>query len=532
MDNFTREIRALARLDHPKLVAALDAGQDGNVYYLVTEYVPGMDLRKLVRERRAAGACPPRRRSSRRWPKGLEYAHAQGVVHRDVKPGNVLVSPDGQAKLSDLGLSGPLDGAAENDPRYGKIVGTADYLSPDQVRDPWTPTPAWDIYSLGCTLYYAVTGKVPFPGGTTADKARAHCELRPLDPRRLNPRLSAEFVEMMADMMAKEPAQRIAIGEGSSRLSRAPSLAGDNEQVRPSRASAAGHHAAAGRHVVAGDADSGPRNVENLVVFGDRHAVGRDHRRHAVGVALEELVAIMPHRIVRLSNLLRWLAVIAAAAMIVSLFVGFFDRFLIGSWHGEIGTDFFSVPRAWINLRHGVSIFNTIFCDYGPYASQYMHHPAVAIAVGSWTSLLSPTASYLSFVCVSIVLLWLGARLIARRVRGENAKALAFFAVFAAPPTYLLLWNAQMHVFTVSCRRMSLGGPCGRDFLGCRTIFARCGPCGRRIVDLVAYQAVVCDRFAAAFVVEGNPARDDCRLAALSRHFGGLPFHSVAEPAR
>ncbi len=135
--------------------------------------------------------------------------HAEGVVHRDVKPANVLVTPEGQAKLSDLGLAGPLSGAAENDPRYGKIVGTADYLSPDQVRDPWTPTPAWDIYSLGCTLYYAVTGKVPFPGGSTADKARAHCELRPMNPRHLNPRLSADFIDTMADMMAKEPAQRI-----------------------------------------------------------------------------------------------------------------------------------------------------------------------------------------------------------------------------------------------------------------------------------------------------------------------------------
>ncbi len=107
-------------------------------------------------------------------------------------------------------MAGSLDGSSESDPRRGKIVGTADFLSPDQIRDPRNPAPAWDIYSLGCTLYYAVTGKVPFPGGTTADKARAHCELRPLDPRRLNSRLSAEFVEVMADMMAKEPSQRIA----------------------------------------------------------------------------------------------------------------------------------------------------------------------------------------------------------------------------------------------------------------------------------------------------------------------------------
>jgi eukaryotic-like serine/threonine-protein kinase len=141
---------------------------------------------------------------------GLEYAHGQGIVHRDVKPGNVLVSPEGEAKLSDLGLAGPLAGESEADPRFGRVVGTADYLSPDQVLDPRHPAPAWDIYSLGCTLYYAVTGKVPFPGGTTVDKARAHCELRPLDPRRLNSRLTAEFVEVMADMMAKEPAERLA----------------------------------------------------------------------------------------------------------------------------------------------------------------------------------------------------------------------------------------------------------------------------------------------------------------------------------
>jgi eukaryotic-like serine/threonine-protein kinase len=206
--NFAREIRSLKSLDHPKLVSALDAGEDGNVHYLVTEYVPGMDLRKLVRQNGPLSAAAAASIISQ-VAEGLEYAHSQGIIHRDVTPGNVLVSPNGDAKLSDLGLAGPLDDPAESDSRRGKIVGTADYLSPDQIHDPWSPTPAWDIYSLGCTLYYAVTGKVPFPGGTTADKARAHCELRPLDPRRLNSRLSAEFVDVMADMMAKEPSQRI-----------------------------------------------------------------------------------------------------------------------------------------------------------------------------------------------------------------------------------------------------------------------------------------------------------------------------------
>jgi serine/threonine protein kinase len=167
--NFTREIRALFRLNHPRLVAALDAGQDGNVYYLVTEYVPGMDLRKLIRQQGPLDV-PTAASIISQVAEGLEYAHAQGIIHRDVKPGNVLVSPDGEAKLSDLGFASPLDSSLESDPRYGKIAGTADYLSPDQIRDPRRPAPAWDIYSLGCTLYYAVTGKVPFPGGTTADR--------------------------------------------------------------------------------------------------------------------------------------------------------------------------------------------------------------------------------------------------------------------------------------------------------------------------------------------------------------------------
>ena len=103
---FLREIEAIERLNHPKLVAALDAGVDGNVHYLVTEYVPGKDLRRLVREGGPLGMAEAASIISQ-VAEGLEYAHGQGFVHRDVKPGNVLVSPDGQAKLSDLGLAGP-----------------------------------------------------------------------------------------------------------------------------------------------------------------------------------------------------------------------------------------------------------------------------------------------------------------------------------------------------------------------------------------------------------------------------------------
>ena len=205
---FKREVEAQSRLDDPHLVRALDHGHDGNVHYLVTEFVPGSDLRKLVRRNGPLSEQAAARVISQ-VARGLEHAHQQGIVHRDVKPGNILVTPDGQAKLSDLGLAWPLEAKGEDDPRYGKIVGTADYLAPDHIKNPCDPQPAWDIYSLGCTLYYAVTGKVPFTGGSVSDKARAHCDLRPLDPRKHNAELSVEIVEVIADMMAKDPAQRI-----------------------------------------------------------------------------------------------------------------------------------------------------------------------------------------------------------------------------------------------------------------------------------------------------------------------------------
>ena len=157
--NFRREIRAQAKLDHPNLVRAYDAGEDGNVQYLVVEYVPGTDLRRLVR---SEGKLSVNRAANivRQAALGLKEAHRGGLIHRDIKPGNILVTPDGVVKLSDLGLAFCLDDP--NDPRVGKIVGTADYLSPEQIKNPQRITSTSDIYSLGCTLYYAVTGKVPF----------------------------------------------------------------------------------------------------------------------------------------------------------------------------------------------------------------------------------------------------------------------------------------------------------------------------------------------------------------------------------
>ena len=155
--NFQREIRLQAKLDHPNLVRAYDAGHDGNVYYLVVEYVPGTDLRRLVRTQ---GKLDMQQAATviMQAAQGLHHAHSQGLIHRDVKPGNLLVTPEGHTKVSDLGLAGFMD-EGQDDPRAGKIVGTADYISPEVFKTPDSVSLLSDIYSLGCTLYYAVTGK-------------------------------------------------------------------------------------------------------------------------------------------------------------------------------------------------------------------------------------------------------------------------------------------------------------------------------------------------------------------------------------
>ncbi len=204
--SFTREIRAQAQLDHENLVQALDAGHDGQVYFLVCEYIPGTDLRRYVRDRGPLGMAEAATIVSQA-AQGLQYAHEHGLIHRDVKPGNLLVTPRGHTKVSDLGLAWLDDG--EYDPRAAKVVGTADYLSPEQILSPSHLGPASDVYSLGCTLYYAVTGKVPFPGGSARDKVRRHCEDTPLHPRVLNPSLSQPFVDVIAAMMAKDPSARV-----------------------------------------------------------------------------------------------------------------------------------------------------------------------------------------------------------------------------------------------------------------------------------------------------------------------------------
>jgi serine/threonine protein kinase len=204
---FQREIRAQAQLDHPNLVRVTYADFEGDTYFFVTEFVPGTDLRKLVRRN---GPLPFSMAATiiAQAAEGLHYAHRRGLVHRDVKPGNLLVTPDGRTKITDLGLAWFLIDELDGGKPANKIVGTADYLAPETIRQPDKVLPVSDVYSLGCTLYYAVTGKVPFPGGSTADKIRRHLSEMPLNPLHFNPDLPTAFCDAVAAMMDKNPDTR------------------------------------------------------------------------------------------------------------------------------------------------------------------------------------------------------------------------------------------------------------------------------------------------------------------------------------
>lgn len=203
---FQREIRMLARFDHENIVRALDAGYDGNVHYLVTEYVSGADLRRHVARHgpldqwQAAAVITQAAR-------GLAYAHARGVIHRDVKPGNILVTRDGRAKVLDLGLAGSLF-----DPESmgtGRRVGTPGYMAPEQILSSRKVGPMADIYGLGCTLYFAVTGQPPFPGDTREDKERRQQAGPPPAVLTLAPHVDTNFAVLIEAMMRPSPRERI-----------------------------------------------------------------------------------------------------------------------------------------------------------------------------------------------------------------------------------------------------------------------------------------------------------------------------------
>ena len=169
---FQREAKVGAQLQHENLVRIYDQGESSGIHYLVMEYIDGRNVAQIIGERGSI-AWPEAARLARQIALGLEHAQQKGLIHRDVNPANILVTREGVAKLADLGLAIDLADEA-NVTRDGATVGTFDYISPEQARHSREVDTRADIYSLGCTLYHMLSGRVPFPMPSLPEKLYAH----------------------------------------------------------------------------------------------------------------------------------------------------------------------------------------------------------------------------------------------------------------------------------------------------------------------------------------------------------------------
>jgi serine/threonine protein kinase len=205
---FQQEIRAAARLAHPNIVRAYDAGTANGKHFLVTELVNGHDLGRELSRR---GALPPGEACeyTRQAAVGLQHAHEKGLTHRDIKPSNLLFSTTERlVKIADFGLARLGDTEHAGLTASGAVFGTPDYMAPEQANSATAADIRSDIYSLGCTLYQFLTGHVPFPGETALGKLVAHASQEPEPLDDACPGLNPALVAVVRKMMAKNPADR------------------------------------------------------------------------------------------------------------------------------------------------------------------------------------------------------------------------------------------------------------------------------------------------------------------------------------
>jgi eukaryotic-like serine/threonine-protein kinase len=228
---FRREAQAAASLSHPGVVAVYDTGSENGTHFIVMEYVDGRTLKDVIRAEaplypdRAAEICAD-------VCSALAAAHARGLVHRDVKPANIMLMPDGRVKLMDLGIARAA--AGETATQTAAMLGTAQYLSPEQAQGQ-TVDYRSDLYSLGCCLYEMLTGTVPFRGATPVAIAYRHVREDPAPPRLLNPDVPPSLEAVCLKAMAKRP---------EDRYQTAAELRADLERARAGQRVAAGPGAA------------------------------------------------------------------------------------------------------------------------------------------------------------------------------------------------------------------------------------------------------------------------------------------------
>ncbi|MCO6456294.1 MAG: protein kinase, partial [Pirellulaceae bacterium] len=222
VQRFQQEVQAAASLNHRNIVTATDAEQAEDVHFLVMEYVEGQSLDRVVEQRGplpVLHACNYARQAAL----GLQHAHERELVHRDIKPHNLMLTRRGEIKILDFGLArlNRLTGAREADPSlttHGATLGTPDYIAPEQIRDARSVDARADLYSLGATLYFLLTGSVPFPADTAIEKMRLHLTARPLPIDRFRSDVPAELASLVQSLLAKEPADRPASALEVARL--------------------------------------------------------------------------------------------------------------------------------------------------------------------------------------------------------------------------------------------------------------------------------------------------------------------------
>src|SRR5271165_3101518 len=210
IERFKREAQAAAKLSHPNIVPVFDWGEDAGTYFIVMEFIDGRPLSSILR---SAGPLSAERTADigAHVAAALGYAHKHLVVHRDVKPGNVLITDEGQVKVTDFGIARAIN-TEESLTQTGAVMGTATYFSPEQAEGVGVDARS-DIYSLGVVLFEMVTGRPPFLGDTPVAVASKHVRDHPPAPREINPTIPPTFEAIILKCLAKDPNYRYATAE-------------------------------------------------------------------------------------------------------------------------------------------------------------------------------------------------------------------------------------------------------------------------------------------------------------------------------
>ena len=208
---FQNEAQSAARLDHDNIARVYYVGEDRGLNYIVFEFIEGVNVRDLV-ESKGPLSLADAVSYALQVADALAHAAQRNVVHRDIKPSNLLITPTGQAKLIDMGLARlrEVDAVAADLTASGVTLGTFDYISPEQARDPRNTDVRSDIYSLGCTFFFMLTGRPPFLGGTMLQKLLQHQADQPPDLRQFRPELPEDVNRILRKMLAKDPRHRYA----------------------------------------------------------------------------------------------------------------------------------------------------------------------------------------------------------------------------------------------------------------------------------------------------------------------------------